>query len=136
MQQLIQSVGHPHVRASFDPGLLLHLNESIQLDVASARLAGMIKYVRLRDAIGPLQELTSPELGTGGAVPFMTLYRTLSGCGFKGPYVIQAEPPPAEPVQPADVYDGRVRRSLEYLMSIGYGDRLPHEPAPQAEAIG
>ncbi|MFM7162711.1 MAG: sugar phosphate isomerase/epimerase family protein, partial [Planctomycetaceae bacterium] len=61
--QLLSDVGHPALKASFDPGLLHLLNDQVHAEVALAKSCHLVRHVRLRDFGGLPGVRHFPPLG-------------------------------------------------------------------------
>lgn len=121
--QLLSDVGHPALKASFDPGLLHLLNDQVHAEVALAKSCHVVRHVRLRDFGGLPGVRHFPPLGRGGSIPFLRIYQLLRDIAYRGPWVVTLEGPPTEPELPLADLLSRLAESLAFLRRTGCLDR-------------
>lgn len=119
---MVEAVGHPAVRASFDTGSLHYLNGPIEGEVALARVCHKLGHVRLRDTSGEAGAWHFPALGHGGAVNFIRVRELSVHSGFLGPFVIAADGIAGDAVPESDVDRRMLRDSLRTLRDCGFLD--------------
>jgi len=121
--QVLSELGHPALKASFDPGLLHLLNDQVHAEVALAKSCHQVRHVRLRDFGGLRGVRHFPPLGRGGSIPFVRIYQLLRDLAYRGAWVVAVEGPPTEPHFPLEEYLNRLRESVTFLHRTGCLDR-------------
>lgn len=120
MLKTIEDVRHPNVRLAFDTGALSFYNPEPIVEVALAKVAHLVKLVRLKDSMGEQSQWYFPALGYGGSVDFLRVLQLMRDSGYKGPYVISVDGLKREEQLPLVEHQNRLIESLESLRDCGY----------------
>lgn len=93
MAQLMNATRASSLRLDFDTGRYQQWNPHRSGEIALQRIAGWLGSLRLREATGTPGEFDSPPLGTGGAVDFARTCEIVKALKFRGPVIIEIDPP-------------------------------------------
>ena len=115
--QFLAEVDHPNVGFNYDTGNILYYNDGVDPADDISKIADRVVHVHLKDTHGRREEWKFCTLGEG-RVNFAKILETLRMAGFKGPYSLEIEGLAGEDLN-RDGYLRRVRKSLDYLQSIG-----------------
>jgi inosose dehydratase len=113
----LEEVGHPNVGFNYDTGNVIYYNDDVDPAEDIAEIADRVVHVHLKDTQGGKEEWKFCALGEG-KVKFPKIIETLRAVAFKGPYSLEIEGMAGEDLN-RDGCLQRVRKSLEYLKSIG-----------------
>jgi L-ribulose-5-phosphate 3-epimerase len=116
-REFLEEVAHPNVGFNYDTGNILYYNDGIDPAEDISHIAERVVHVHLKDTQGGKEEWKFCALGDG-VVKFAKILETLNSVGFKGPYSLEIEGMAGEDLN-REGYLHRVRKSLEYLQSIG-----------------
>jgi inosose dehydratase len=116
-RQFLEEVAHPNVGFNYDTGNVIYYNDDVDPAEDIAEIADRVVHVHLKDTQGGREEWKFCALGDG-RVKFPRILETLRGASFKGPYSLEIEGMAGEDLN-REGYLERVRKSLEYLQSIG-----------------
>lgn len=120
----MRAIGHPQVRANWDPANVFFYNENTDALAECAQAVPFIGGMHLKDCGGGYQRWDFGTLGQG-VVPFPELLHLLLQNGFQGPCTMEIEGVAGEQLTPAQHVD-RVRASVAYLRGLGY---FPSQPS-------
>jgi len=116
-RQFLDEVSHPNVGFNYDTGNVIYYNDGVDPAEDIAEIADRVVHVHLKDTKGGREEWKFCAIGDG-RVKFPKILETLRDAGFKGPCSLEIEGMAGEDLN-RDGYLQRVRKSLEYLKSIG-----------------
>jgi L-ribulose-5-phosphate 3-epimerase len=116
-RQFLDEVAHPNVGFNYDTGNILYYNDRVDPADDISEIADRVVHVHLKDTHGGRGEWMFCTLGEG-RVNFPKFFDTLRSAGFKGPYSLEIEGMAGEDLNRVG-YLKRVRKSLDYLQSIG-----------------
>ena len=116
-RQFLDEVAHPNVGFNYDTGNILYYNDGVDPAVDVSEIADRVVHVHLKDTQGGREEWRFCALGEG-RVNFPKILDTRRAAGFQGLYSLEIEGVAGEDLN-RDGYLQRVRKSLEYLQSIG-----------------
>lgn len=116
-RQFLDEVDHPNVGFNYDTGNILYYNDCVDPAEDISAVADRVVHVHLKDTQGGRGEWKFCALGEG-RVNFPKILETLESAGFKGPYSLEIEGMAGEELTRGG-YLQRVRKSLDYLQSIG-----------------
>jgi sugar phosphate isomerase/epimerase len=119
----MRAVDHPHVRCNWDPANVFYYNEHVDPVAEFEEALPFIGGVHLKDTRGGYRAWDFGALGDG-VVPFPHILRRLVEVGFRGPCTMEIEGVAGERLTEEELV-ARVRRSVDYLRSLGY---FPPEP--------
>lgn len=113
VRKLIDDIGSPFVKASYDPGNVRFYTGADPLD-GFEQISGMLCSFVAKDHKGRQGERNFPLPGDGD-VDFVELFRRLGQAGYAGPVIIErVDGDRASPLE-AEEIDERIRRSKENL---------------------
>ena len=118
MAQLMNAVRASALRLDFDTGLYQQWHPHRSGEIALQRIAGSLGSLRLREATGTPGEFESPPLGTGGAVDFARTCEIVKALKFRGPIVIEIDPPTGRRTSPS--IETALGDSLQHLRDCGW----------------
>lgn len=116
-RQFLDEVDHPNVGFNYDTGNILYYNDCVDPADDISAIADRVVHVHLKDTQGGRGEWKFCALGEG-RVNFPKILNALQSAGFKGPYSLEIEGMEGEELTRGG-YLQRVRKSLDYLQSIG-----------------
>ncbi|MEL7360882.1 MAG: TIM barrel protein [Bacteroidota bacterium] len=99
LAKLLDAVGHPHVRAAWNPVAALRGGSSLAADALAAdvgALAGHVAFVTVRDGRGEAEAWSESAPGEG-AVGWSTHLAALRAGGFDGPLCLEVRGEPTGP---------------------------------------
>ena len=116
--KLLDEVDHPAVGVNYDTGNIYYYNQGFDPAEDVKLVAHRVIQVHLKDTRGGKGEWLFCGLGEG-RVDFPAVVKTLREAGFDGPWSLEIEGERGEDLTRAQSAE-RIRRSLEYLRSIGF----------------
>lgn len=116
-RQFLDEVDHPNVGFNYDTGNILYYNDCVDPADDISAIADRVVHVHLKDTQGGRGEWKFCALGEG-RVNFPKILGVLKSAGFKGPYSLEIEGMEGEELTRGG-YLQRVRKSLDYLQSVG-----------------
>tara|TARA_B100000470_G_scaffold220871_1_gene210051 strand:+ start:1100 stop:1936 length:837 start_codon:yes stop_codon:yes gene_type:complete len=122
MIDAMHELEHSNLRINFDTANILYYNETINGEIALAKVCHFVSHLHLKDSHGEFHDWYFPALGYGGAVDFVRVLELMNVCGFTGPYSLEIEGIEGEGELSLDEHHQRIVDSVDHLKMCGYFD--------------
>jgi sugar phosphate isomerase/epimerase len=116
-RRLLDTIDHPAVGVNYDTGNAIFYNDDVDPVTDFEAIADRVIHVHLKDTSGSRGEWMFGALGSGH-VDLPEIVRRLKSRAFRGPFSLEIEGFAGEDLT-REARIERVRRSLDYLLTLG-----------------